>query len=58
MANFEAVMRLFNKFIQGTNEPDVFGGHAFGNVERLSRRVQAEPGAVAVAEYVSYLAHG
>jgi hypothetical protein len=39
-------------------QPNVFGNNAFGELECFGYRVQAEPGAVAVTEYVSYLAHG
>ena len=39
-------------------QTDVFGDDTFRQVKRSGNRLQAEPGAVAVAEYVSYLAHG
>ena len=34
-----------------------FGDDAFGEIECTGDRVQAQPGAVTVTQYVSYLAH-
>jgi hypothetical protein len=39
-------------------QPQVFGDHALGDVQRSGNRLQAQVGAVAVSKYVSYLAHG